>query len=237
MPQLRSSEVNYVAYYLSDLIMIFMFLRIYGLIRHWERYHEFTDLYSKEVCRSHGFTSGRMFTMKCELFYNSVIYINVLFLFSVIILSFILRVFELPYEQNKAKANTDLTDFPSAIWLTVITLTTVGYGDICPQTIGGQITCCVIALWGSFVVSLLVMVTCEIFEFDEQERQAVFHIKLRTAAGKTIMHALKFFLRKRQYYLQRLKMDIDFDRKSTFMKLIKKFSLQIEIKKNYKSKK
>lgn len=81
------------------------------------------------------------------------------------------------------------------------------------------------------------MVTCEIFEFNDEERQAVFHIKLRNSAGKTIMHALKFFLRKRQYYLQRLKMDIDFDRKSTFMKLIKKFSLQIEIKKNYKSKK
>jgi len=70
--------------------------------------------------------------MKCELFYNSVIYINVLFLSSVIILSFILRVFELPYEQNKAKSNSDLTDFASAIWLAVITLTTVGYGDICP---------------------------------------------------------------------------------------------------------
>jgi hypothetical protein len=60
-----------------------------------------------------------------------------------------------------------MTDYPSAIWLTVITLSTVGYGDICPQTIGGQITCCVIALWGSFVVSLLIMVTTEIFEFNE----------------------------------------------------------------------
>ena len=98
MPQLRSSEVNYVPYYLSDLIMIFMFVRIYGLIRHFERYHEFTDLASKQVCRSYGFTSGRMFTMKCELFYHQATFISILFLSSVIILSYILRVFELPYE-------------------------------------------------------------------------------------------------------------------------------------------
>ena len=177
--------------------MIFMFLRMYGLIRHFERYHEFTDLNSKEVCRAHGFASGRMFTMKCELYYHSEMYITVLFLVSVVILSFILRVFELPYEQNITEANTNLKDYLSAVWLTVITLSTVGYGGICPQTIGGQVTCCIIALWGSFVVSLLIMVTTEIFEFNDSEKQAVFHIKLRISAGKTIMHALRFFLRKR----------------------------------------
>jgi hypothetical protein len=45
------------------------------------------------------------------------------------------------------------------------------------------------------------MITTQIFEFNEQEKQAVFHIKLRRSAGKTIMTALQFFLRKRQYYL------------------------------------
>lgn len=98
MPQLASSHVKYVPYFLSDLIMIFMFLRIYGLIRHYERYHEFTDLNSKAVCRSFGFESGRMFTVKCELYYHQATFIIVLFFTSVIILAFILRVFELPYE-------------------------------------------------------------------------------------------------------------------------------------------
>ena len=51
------------------------------------------------------------------------------------------------------------------------------------------------------------------------------------------MAAFKFFLRKRHFYLLRLKNDIDFDKKSSFLKLIKKYSLQIEIKKNYSKKK
>jgi len=89
--------------------------------------------------------------------------ITLLWLSSTLILAFILRVFELPFEQN-AKINLVLLrDFGSAIWLTVITMTTVGYGDICPKTNGGRVTCMVIAIWGSFVISLLIMVTADVF--------------------------------------------------------------------------
>ena len=78
--------------------MILMFARLYGLMRHFERYHEFTDVSSKAVCRSFNVESGRMFTMKCELYYHQARTIMFLFISSVIILAFILRVFELPYE-------------------------------------------------------------------------------------------------------------------------------------------
>jgi len=48
-------------------------------------------------------------------------------------------------------------------------MTTVGYGDILPHTIGGQITAMTIAIWGSFVISLLIMITADIFVFDPKE--------------------------------------------------------------------
>ena len=46
MPQLQSSGVDHVPYFLSEFFMIFMFVRLYGVLRHFERYHEFSDITS-----------------------------------------------------------------------------------------------------------------------------------------------------------------------------------------------
>ena len=139
-----------------------MFVRLHALFRHWERYHDFTDTYSKKICRDFGFESGRGFTFKYEINNNQARSICVLFAGSVVTFSFILRVAELPYEActtNLEGSKNNLIDYGSSIWLTVITMTTVGYGDIYPHTVFGQITAIFIALWGTFVISLLIMVT------------------------------------------------------------------------------
>ena len=57
VPQLASSGVNYVPYFLNDLLLLIMFVRLHALFRHWERYHEYTDTYSKKICRDFGFES------------------------------------------------------------------------------------------------------------------------------------------------------------------------------------
>ena len=142
MPQLESSGVKYVPYFLSDLIIICMFFRIFMIIRHYERYHEFTNLESKVICRRFDVKNSRMFSMKSELKFNQFRVIIVLFASSVSVLAYILRIWELPYEMNVINPSTqpyrnNLKDFGSAIWLTCITMTTVGYGDIFPHTSGG----------------------------------------------------------------------------------------------------
>ena len=101
MPQLSSSGVKHVPYFLSEFIIIFMFVRVYAVIRFLERYHEFTDLYSQKICRSYGFRSGRMFAFKCEINHErKAMFIVLMSTFSTMILAFILRVFEIPWELN-----------------------------------------------------------------------------------------------------------------------------------------
>jgi hypothetical protein len=46
----------------------------------------------------------------------------------------------------------------NCIWVTVIVITTVGYGDYFPRTLLGRGILTLGAFWGSFVVSLLVLV-------------------------------------------------------------------------------
>ena len=85
-----------------------------------------------------------------------------IFFSTVFMAAYLLRLAELPiYRQH----GEDFHYFNS-IWLTVITLTTVGYGDISTVTVPGRILTMGLALWGTILLSLVVVVLTGIFELD-----------------------------------------------------------------------
>lgn len=147
----------------------------------------------------------------------------ILFFTSVIMLAEIVRIFEIPYEMNNDVNSVDLKDFGSAIWLIIITSTTVGYGDIYPHTIGGQCVCVITAFWGTFIVSLLVLVVANVFELSDDEKTAIKDIKQRRSAAKSISKAFKFYLFKKRFFVHKMEIDDTFHiSSSNFLKKILK---------------
>jgi hypothetical protein len=67
--QYSQSHVKDVAYFSSDLILVFMFTRFYTLIKHLENYREFMSMRSRKICREHGFECTSMFNFKTEIYY------------------------------------------------------------------------------------------------------------------------------------------------------------------------
>jgi hypothetical protein len=59
--------------------------------------------------------------------------------------------------------------FGTSAYLTTITLTTVGYGDVLPNTDGGNVICLITAVWGGFIASLLVLVVSNVFELTDTQ--------------------------------------------------------------------
>jgi len=87
-------------------------------------------------------------------------------------------VFELPYfrlESDEAIKNT-LDSYFNSIYFTVITITTVGFGDIPVCTFPGRLIVTFLAVWGSFMMSLMVVTVQQIFAHDYQEKIAFQHI-------------------------------------------------------------
>lgn len=116
---------------------------------------------------------------------------------------------------NNKINSVDMRDYGSAIWLIIITSTTVGYGDIYPHTVGGQICCVITAFWGTFIVSLLVLVVANIFELSDDEKKAIAFIRQSRTAATSINKAFKFYMAKKKYYIKKMEVDDSFSVESS----------------------
>jgi len=79
-------------------------------------------------------------------------------------------------------------------------MTTVGYGDLPPKTMPGKMVAMVVALWGAFLISLLMVTVTNVFELSENQKMAMRHIRLTRKAAITLSSSIKYFLAKKKYY-------------------------------------
>ena len=88
---------------------------------------------------------------------------------SILILSLLMSIFERPYSIVNGKLSQAVGTFSGGFYLVIMTMTTVGYGDFSPHTSVGQFLAMVTALWGSFLISILVLTTASIFDLDKSQ--------------------------------------------------------------------
>ena len=133
-----------------------MFFRVFFVVRAVFNYNMYTDVYAKKLCHSYGFTANLRFTFKSLLKTDPARTVMVTFFFSVLVLAYCLRIFEIEY--YIAIEQRDFNSYFSSIWCVVITMTTVGYGDMYPVTDFGRCVAIVCALWGLFITSLFIII-------------------------------------------------------------------------------
>lgn len=73
-----------------------------------------------------------------------------LFICSILVISF----GALAYYAEHAKNNEGFSSIPASFWWSLITMTTVGYGDVSPITVGGKIVGCACAISGVLLLAL-----------------------------------------------------------------------------------
>jgi voltage-gated potassium channel len=92
-----------------------------------------------------------------------------MFIATVAVLAYLLRIFEIPFYRANETLNNDMDYYFNALWLTLITLTTVGYGDIAPKTNAGKVVMVITALFGSFLISMLVLAVGKVFDLNQNQ--------------------------------------------------------------------
>lgn len=145
-----------------------------------------------------------MYTLKCHLIVYPQITVLTLYGATIMTAGYLIRIFEKPYFRKSGVATFD--SYFESIWFTVVTQTTIGYGDISPGTKPGKITVMFLALWGTLLTSLLVVTVSSIFQMNNNQEMALRHVKLTRTAANAICTGIEYFQAKKKLHLLQNKM-------------------------------
>lgn len=159
-----------VEYRVNDLFLLIMcLLRTYHLLRTSLTLSHFMDTRSQRVCNMSGSEATFMFSIKSLMKKKPYSVLICSLLLSIALFGFILRIFERPLSTASGQ---DFNSINNAFWVTLITMTTVGYGDFFPKSNIGRFVGILIAFWGVAFVSLFVVTLTNLLLFENGEEKS-----------------------------------------------------------------
>ena len=155
-----SAENEFIVYNLNDFLLILMFVRLGFLHRSLNNFNLYSDAYSMKICKMYGFDGGFKFSVKVQMMTNPGFLVIYDFTTQILVLAYILRLVEYPYHSRRDQtSNNPLDHYYNSLWLIIMTITTVGYGDQFPRTELGRFIAVIASMWGAVVISLVVVTT------------------------------------------------------------------------------
>lgn len=146
-----------VTYQNFDILTVACFIRIYFVLQALLAVLPMNQLSSKRTCQEAGFNAGFTFQLKAAFKKFPYIAFFVIGAIAVSTFAYIIRIWERPYyELALSEPFFDFKWYGSAVWYVLISMTTVGYGNIVATTPYGRISVILAILFGSFLLSLLV---------------------------------------------------------------------------------
>lgn len=127
---------------------------------------------------------------------------------TLLVLSYAVRICERPLIRVVTSATVfDFNSIATAIWMMVISIPGVGYGDKYPVTLHGRLIASISFICGTFMLSVLCNSLVIIMDLSSLESKAILVLRklgvkreIQETAIKMFMHAAKIALRKRKGY-------------------------------------
>ena len=173
-PHQHSYVTEYKVY---DFLLGLMLLRLYFVLKAAAVLSPISRLYAKRICHERGFGVNFSYAIKASMSkYPGETYL-IIFVTSVVGLAQLLRIFERPYYSlNFDPPIEDFRSLESAIFFTVMTMASAGFGDITASTRMGRWISLGVACWGAIMLSLLFSIIGNIFQLDENRLEPLFII-------------------------------------------------------------
>lgn len=143
-----------LCYEYNDYLHILQFYKLYYIVKAFSANTEFASSSSHRACQIYGFKNHNTFVIKCMMREIPIKFILFMFVFGTVFFGYAFRITESPL--MALDKSIDLSSYFDCCWLSVLIMTTVGYGDVYPRTAMGRLITFVAAVYGSATVSLMV---------------------------------------------------------------------------------
>ena len=110
--------------------------------------------------------------------------------FYLLIIAFVLTSSLIYFAEHRAQP-VEFASIPDAMYWSLITLTTVGYGDVSPVTWIGKVISVITALMGVSVVALLTGIIANAFSNQIARRKLIFEDQIREAMEDGVVDAIE----------------------------------------------
>ena len=152
-----------ITYSITSIFALLMLLRVYLLLRVASSISKWTG-YKAQIAgkkENSGISpTSHFFTIKCFIEERPVAFLVLSFCLTVFMVAITIRACELPLyiETLSQDGHQDFINFWNAVWLVIVTMTTVGFGDFYSRTHFGRLVTALVALAGIFMMSMVIMV-------------------------------------------------------------------------------
>ena len=185
-----------IRYTYNSWLTVWMLVRTYHLVKVVSALSPFRSGRAQRVCQMNGTYPGTWFSIKCIMRENPNHVLATMLMLGLLMGGFVLRVFERPMGQY---THMDYGDYGNSMWNVLVTMTTVGYGDLYPVTMLGRISEIFVCFWGVFSISLIIITVSSLLNFDSSEAKAYliltrleFKSEMRSIAARVITSGLKY---------------------------------------------
>jgi hypothetical protein len=184
---------------LAEVTTVVMFSRLWLLLRGARFSSRWGSLGVEDCCTEFGCHSGSLFMLKAYFQSKPFLVLSVSLLTSLACFSLMIRILERPYAIDNGSGQ-DYNYIWNALWMVLITMFTVGYGDFYPQTHLGRVLVVIACLWGMFLISMLVVQMARATMHTQQEGRAFTLISnirkrrlIRHTAARAVLAALRYW--------------------------------------------
>ena len=220
-------------YYVNDIFSLIQCTRLLYLIEIFVICSQFYSARADRICKMMGKKLDLFFSFRALFINRTALMLGYCSIIICCMLAYMLKILSYPVNYD---LDTKFKSIGNCFWFVVITMTTVGYGDIFPISTLGRVLGMIIAMSGTVVVALIVSFFNEKTTMSKEETNTLDFLQRVNEKLEIRKASAIYFKTNMMYIINKKKMEkgVIPPTKSNKKKLIELIKQKIEARQRYK---